>query len=132
MRELEFRAWFPQENRMINNVPIDENGKYKHCTSTGFALQYDPSYIALEVMQYTGLKDKNGVKIFEGDVVKNSWDDIFEIKFGECGNGNICWNGWYMNPPNKKINYCVPWDSMAIKHYEIIGNIHQNPELLND
>lgn len=73
------------------------------------------------VGQFTGLTDKNGKKIFEGDIV-----DALDI-FGHWdGSGIVNWNetfnGWYMG---KSSMYC---DRIAT--YEVIGNIHDNPELI--
>ena len=81
-----------------------------------------------KIMQYTGLKDKNGKEIYEGDTLgyknfENEMEIIGEIKYGKKGNScysNLGAYGWYI--PNKNIeNY---------NFYEIIGNIYDNPELL--
>lgn len=60
------------------------------------------------LMQYTGLKDKNGKEIYEGDVVKDFFDDIIIVK------------------------WLTPYATFNISHfeYEIIGNIHENPEVV--
>lgn len=132
MREIEFRAWNPQEKRMINNVPIDENGKYRHCISTGFALQYDPSYVTLEVMQFTGLYDKNNVKIFEGDIIKYTYGihksneniSVVElIEYDDAEQYNVVKHfGWYAGRT-------LP-DIINDGYGLVIGNIHENPGLL--
>ena len=70
--------------------------------------------------QFTGLFDKNGVKIFEGDIVKShSKNWIGEIKFFE---GSFIHNEAIR--ANSLINDCVP------TYCEVIGNIHDNPTLL--
>ena len=74
------------------------------------------------VGQYTGLTDKNGKKIFEGDIVKEY--NIFGV---EVGIGAVHWSdlflAWHITK-NKSMY------SGNIASYEVIGNIHDNPELL--
>ena len=79
--------------------------------------------------QFTGLTDKNGKKIFEGDVVLYPWNDQdkperFTIKFKD---------GQFVASPVKETEDY--WDFMVggySKEMEIIGNIHDNPELLEN
>lgn len=91
------------------------------------------------VGEYTGLKDKNGKKIFEGDIVKLT-DKSFDYKWKavvEFGNpnGNYSW-GWQLSPLGKvDINTDILcWVEMEETgaFCEIIGNIHDNPELLQE
>jgi len=86
------------------------------------------------VMQYTGLKDKNGKEIYEGDIV-HMREEVHEIVFGKIGyDGN--WNGLtgfgFMDKTENdegesflELNY---YDDP--KEIEVIGNIYEHPELL--
>ena len=83
--------------------------------------------------QYTGLTDKNGTKIFEGDIIRtkafgkniktgvNCADyDIFQVTFK--------WSGFHLENNEREFSLSVTSKS----YYEIIGNIHDNPELLKE
>ncbi|MBC6130535.1 hypothetical protein HCA39_00655 [Listeria seeligeri] len=77
--------------------------------------------------QYTGLKDKNGKKIFEGDIVINSKGQIGYIAFlvQEAGFVVVLKNSDY-RLGHRNTNECYE----RATHHKIIGNIHENPELL--
>lgn len=77
------------------------------------------------VGQYTGLKDKNGVKIFEGDILSAHLDDGYPENETML---EVVWhnNGWYV----KNGKFFDDFDKGFEKYFEVIGNIHDNPELL--
>ena len=114
-----------------NDVP--ETSKW-FIARTGFAdwnlprpvefVEIDPSTVG----QYTGLKDKNGKRIFEGDIVK-AQDEILGSPFCDGINGKVVYDeAAYFIELKDPMNSQWLYDECAV--YEIIGNIHDNPELL--
>lgn len=91
------------------------------------------------VGQYTSLIDKNGKKIFEGDIVKAD-DYIFSIKYGKCGGmenaDNYGYMGFYLEAVSEGTKLCAKYglrdDICYFTNIVVIGNIHDNPELLTE
>lgn len=116
MRIYKFRAW----DKKIKKMHLWDDDAESICwyisgeTSNGWDA---------EIMQYTGLKDKNGKEIYEGDVVK--YDFKWHKKDDEIGRLGEIFMEEYM--------WCVDEHSInRISNVEIIGNIYENPELLNN
>jgi len=131
MREIKFRVWDKDNKRMIESYEPEEQGKreyYPFCFCIGFS-HWNKNQ--LELMQYTGLKDKNGKEIYEGDIaILGDGGKVYrkgEVKFGEGLQGEPAdWEGpfwgWVIGDTEPLID--------AFWQLEIIGNIYQNPELL--
>ena len=89
------------------------------------------------VSEFTGLTDNNGNKIFEGDIVKAD-GYIFTVKFGKCGgvenNDNFGYMGFYFEGFDRITKKCMDLglrkDICYFVNREVIGNIHDNQELL--
>ena len=132
MREIKFRVWDKKNNKMtkLDEICFDkmeniENiGVYKYATEFYiFGNPYFHYMLKLDefiLMQYTGLKDKNGREVFEKDIVKK-YNSIGIIEFTEG-----CFViDWIKNPDcwNNILKYHLP-------EAETIGNKFEEPELL--
>ena len=132
-REIKFRAWGKTGKRMIW---WDEISKNPHGLLRCFT--WDDMYA---LMQYTGLHDKNGREIYEGDIVRDSEDKMCIVKFGlhVLGCCGCCYDGhqsvgFYLDPHNDRWDLGPTaqgkeWDSAGL---EVIGNIYETPELLKE
>lgn len=84
------------------------------------------------VGQYTGLTDKNGTMIFEGDIVKhyNHSNDSnkFDIGYVFWDEEHLCFKRT-CNDGSTEVTSCYVWKNCL---YEVIGNIHDNPEMLDE
>lgn len=78
------------------------------------------------IMQYTGIKDKKGVRVFEGDIVAAKLRNKGTIQIGSIEMPKSCWVLQFKTDDGK-----VRWNRTAeFSEFEIIGNVYQNPELL--
>lgn len=119
-REIKFRAWDTSNELMVYNPFMFqlENSEYMYYDE--YRDYEDGIKRPCELMQYTGLKDKNGVEIYEGDVVQHSaWNYPFEIIFDNDKARFVC---KLKTGLTQYIDY---------KNLVVVGNIHQHPHLLN-
>lgn len=130
MREIKFRAWDKKNKEWIANGDVMD--LYYSASVNCFMFDNDNYDLCKDIVfvQFTGLKDKNGKEIYEGDIVLQ-WDGIKgEITFEKyvTDNGaNEDMLGWVLSTPEK--NYA--FDPQTSTAYEIIGNVWENPELLD-
>ena len=135
MREIKFRAWDGKkiitDFAVINGLCFIEtnpkNDSYASIIKNGITETYYHSWATYKrfdypIMQFTGSKDKNGKETFEGDIwKKDNYEAIITFEFA----------GWNLKRIDKKNNpYSYPAFYSNINRGEVIGNIHENPEML--
>ena len=119
-RPIKFRVWDKRKNKGIHT----QNMLY-HAQLHRFWQDF-VDYSGYELMQYTGLTDKNGKEIYEGDIIIDTQKQKYKIIFDEnharydlkvCGENKLSQTSYFTQICEKK-------------HIEVIGNIFENPELL--
>ena len=124
MREIKFRAW--DGEKMSSSFTLRQ-ALYRTDTWDDFGENWDGTF-----MQYTGLKDRNGVEIYEGDVIRFPDLSAFHCGLVEFDAGEyhlICKDGnkfMFGENADHSLGYT------AVVEREVIGNIHNNPELLTN
>jgi uncharacterized phage protein (TIGR01671 family) len=126
MREIKFRAWKHNSKKMyfVTNMIWKEDWIGVNSTDS-IGINYVDNHCPneYELMQFTGLTDKNGVEIYEGDILAyrdGEWSYDAIVTWGDWG--------WYMVGIEHNDNYI--FEDIDADSHEIIGNIYDNPELL--
>lgn len=122
MREIKFRGWHKEQKKMYSAEEMGQDQLTLMPDGRGFANIHSTSTKLSQIdnnqqmipLQYTGLKDKNGIEIYEGDIVEWRNKHWYKVYFE---------NGCY-----KADGYEL--ESYAKEEIKIIGNIYENPELL--
>jgi uncharacterized phage protein (TIGR01671 family) len=127
MREIKFRAWDMIVKTMYPILDLEEIYNGAKFIKNPYKL-YDDMFNDIVIMQYTGLKDKNGQEIYEGDITIDKFNDMGIIKWEES------WACFYCEPLKNK-NEIQTLATINIQHeeyynWEVIGNIYENSELL--
>ena len=142
-REILFRGKRKDNGDWIYGVPITDeatNDAYIITSTAGASLKSEINnmcatgfrVIRNTVGEYTGLTDKNGTRIFEGDIVKITdfhTTAIAAVKYGSPSEQSTSW-GWYFEDNDGHAYFLMSKAFCEDYNGIIIGNIHDNPELL--
>ena len=117
-REIKFRAWDKEFGSMVHEFNEGyfismQNGELKAGSNDG-----NEDYFELEIMQFTGLKDKNGKEIYEGDILR-CWNGLMPVVFHL---------GMFMLKGQKREYFSMGYEREI--DIEVIGNIHEHPHLI--
>ena len=126
MREIIFRGKSVNDGRWVFGNLSDYGDCKTITTVKDFTIIDSCEVIPETVGQYTGLTDKNGKKIFEGDILEGDLEDSLDP--GAKWRSEVIWGKFGWNCKDNKIS--LPMDEYDIREGEVIGNIHDNPELL--
>lgn len=136
MREIKFRAWNPDWDEMVYSgleILFDKREFYPFGFEVGFSHYPTEEWT---IMQYTGLKDKNGKEIFEGDIIKYSFD-LPESSYATEEGLKIRINKVIWSELRSSFSVGSKMANNDLFRYvrngnrvEVIGNIYENPEFL--
>src|SRR5699024_9634318 len=135
MREIKFRAWDTEKNKMVKIDTIDfYNGNVNDVDFYNQEIHFGYSTV---LMQYTGLKEKNDTEIYEGDVVQYlKHNRIYHEYENECAyveyNESKCRFELNKGKGNNETFCSFSKFGTDEEQVEVIGNVFEDGELLND
>lgn len=133
MREIKFRAW--DGEKIIPQAALYWRGEdFVSGLWTNAETHIEPEdQIEVQLMQYTGLKDSNGIEIYEGDIVESFVHP--DIPLHHIIEWSDKYSGWFARNTTAKNEHDGSIQLFVHERnckFTVIGNIHENPELLED
>lgn len=119
MREIKFRAWDKENHKWSHDWSISEYTEI-------LDLQAAQNYRELEYSQFTGLKDKNGKEIYDGDIVNGGYETASKENYV------VAWESRYSGFEPFCLYNDDEIDYFLTDRCEVIGNIYENSDLLKD
>ncbi len=120
-REVKFQAWIipTGEMKVVTNLCFDEKGNLYGIKTPDTPINDCVSIASVKLRQFTGLRDRDGREIYEGDIWLPQGCETPRV---------IVWNryGWWFQYPNGGVTRPMEWTEDG----EVIGDIYRNPELL--
>ena len=124
MKEFKMKAWLKKENKMVAIIGIDLNYQYIRYTVDGNLFKDDykiADFKDIELLQFTGTKDKAGQELYEADVIlfNDGIDDIYGLISYDDDEGTY------------RVSYENITEPLSEREgdFEIVGNIFENPQL---
>ena len=130
MREIKFRAWDEELETMVYSHELTGGVEYDCHPVRAINIILNEDDYSCEFMQYTGLKDKKGHEIYEGDILKGARKESVVVSYsnGAFGFTYLGRNSFYND---KKALFFRFLGEVDIHSLKVIGNIYENPELLD-
>lgn len=120
-REIKFRARNKEKNEWLY---LPETGDIELTQYIGNSFEFSYDEESVDIQQYTGIKDKEGKEIYEGDILEGHSDGNVKVVFQDA-----CWQCIFSDGGNIGLDeMCIWFGNKAI----VIGNIYEHPSLLNE